>query len=275
MDVETKQTTESTDVIDSIRVAFASVVSPEETKYKYDLLLNYLEDNLGKPITRIQKQTYEEVNELLKDGKVDLAFICSLSYVIGTSEGYMEDIATTIIGGKDVYQSYVITHKNSEYETLEDLKGKTFAFVDSYSYTGRLALLEMLDKRNYTKEGFFEETFYTYSHDYSVKAVARGAVDAATVDGITFDMLIEIENEDAMQLRIIEKGPWAGSPPVVVSHKIDPHLKTEIQKIFLQLKDDPVGQNILRELLIEAYVPINRENYQPIRDALHLMEDSS
>ena len=255
----------------SIRVAFASVVSPEETRYKYDLLLKYIENKLEQPITIIQKQTYDEVNQLLKEGKVDLAFICSLSYVIGTNEGYMEDIATTKIDGKDLYRAYVITHKNSEFYTLDDLKGKRFAFVDPYSYTGKLALLDMLDQRGYTADRFFEDTFFTYSHDYSVSAVARGVVDAATVDGITFDMLLQIENEDALQIKIIEKGPWAGAPPIVVSHKIDPKLKEDIKDIILSLNDDPTGQLILNELMIEEYVPINRDNYQPIRDVLHLM----
>ncbi|OIJ11597.1 hypothetical protein BKP35_11685 [Anaerobacillus arseniciselenatis] len=258
---------------ETVRVAFASVVSPEETRYKYDFLIKYLEYRLERPITIIQKQTYDEVNQLLKEGNVDLAFICSLSYVIGTNEGYMEDIATTKIDGKDLYRSYVIVHQNSGFYTLDDLKGKRFAFVDPYSYTGKLALLDMLDQRGYTADVFFEDTFFTYSHDYSVSAVAKGIVDAATVDGITFDMLLEIENEDALQIKIIEKGPWAGAPPIVVSHKTDPKLKEDIKGVILSLNEVPTGQQILKELMIEEYVPINRENYQPIRDVLHLMGD--
>ncbi|OIJ18122.1 hypothetical protein BKP45_11030 [Anaerobacillus alkalidiazotrophicus] len=254
-----------------IRTAFASVVSPEETRYKYDLLIKYLEDHLERPILIIQKQTYDEVNELLKNGEVDLAFICSLSYVIGTEEGYMVDVATTIIDNSDTYRSYIITHKNSGLETLADLKGKRFAFADPYSYTGRLAALEMIDQMGYTANDFFEETFYTYSHDYSVSAVARGAVDGAAVDSILFDMLLDLENEDAMQIQIVQKGPWAGAPPIVVSHKTDENLKTEIKELILSLNENPRGQHILQELKIQEYVPINREKYQPIRDAMKFM----
>ncbi|WNF36196.1 phosphate/phosphite/phosphonate ABC transporter substrate-binding protein [Bacillaceae bacterium IKA-2] len=258
---------------DAIKVAFSSVVSPEETRYKYNLLVKYLEDHLDRPITIIQKQTYKEVNELLKNGEVDLAFICSLSYVIGTNEGYMEDVATTVIDGKDVYRSYIITHKNSGLESLDDLKGKRFAFADPYSYTGRLAALAMLNDKGYTAKQFFEETFYTYSHDYSISAVARGAVDAAAVDSILFDMLLDLENEDAMQIQIVEIGPWAGAPPIVVSSKTDPELKRKIEKLILTLNDNQRGRNILEELMIEKYIPINRDNYEPIRDALKLMGD--
>jgi phosphonate transport system substrate-binding protein len=255
----------------TIRTAFASVVSPEETRHKYDLLIKYLEEHLERPITIIQKQTYKEVNELLENGEVDLAFICSLSYVIGVDEGYVVDVATTVIDNKDLYRSYIITHENSGLETLEDLKGKRFAFVDPYSYTGRLAALDMLNNLGYTAEEFFEETFYTYSHDYAISAVARGAVDAAAVDSILFDMLLDLQNEDAMQIQILEKGPWAGAPPIVVSNKTDNKLKDQIKDLLLTLDDNPRGRQILKELKIEEYVPINRENYEPIRNAKNLM----
>ncbi|MCT8137022.1 phosphate/phosphite/phosphonate ABC transporter substrate-binding protein [Anaerobacillus sp. CMMVII] len=255
----------------TVKVAFASVVSPEETRYKYELLIKYIERKIDKPITVIQRQTYDEINQLLKDGDVDLAFICSLSYVIGKEEGYVLDIATTKINGNDHYQAYIITHINSDIYSIEDLRGKNFAFVDPYSYSGKLALLGMLDDYGYSEDTFFDETFYTYSHDYSVKAVARGAVDAATVDGITFDMLVEIENEDAKQIRVIDKGPLAGAPPIVVSHKIDPNLKKELKDLILSLKDDPAGKIILQELMIEEFVVINQENYEPIRNVLNLM----
>lgn len=257
----------------AIRAAFASVVSPEETRYKYDLLLKYLEDHLQRPITIIQKQTYKEVNELLENGEVDLAFICSLSYVIGVEEGYVIDVASTVIDNKDVYRSYIITHKNSGLETLEDLKGKRFAFADPYSYTGRLAALEMLNEIGYTAKEFFEETFYTYSHDYSVSAVARGAVDGAAVDSILFDMLLDLENEDAMQIQIVQKGPWSGAPPIVVSDKTDKQLKTDIKRLILSLDENPRGKHILEELKIEKYVPIDRDKYEPIRNALKFMGD--
>ncbi|MDG5786095.1 phosphate/phosphite/phosphonate ABC transporter substrate-binding protein [Evansella sp. AB-P1] len=255
----------------TIKVAFASVVSPQETRNKYNLLIDYLKNTLSREIEIIQKQTYDEVNVLLKDGEVDLAFICSLSYVIGTEEGYMIDIASPVVNGKNVYQAYVITHKNSSIENLEDGKGSRAAFVDPYSYTGKLALQDLIIQSNNDPNTFFEKTFYTYSHDYSVSAVARGAVDIATIDSILFDQLIELGNEDAKQTKIIDFGPFAGSPPIVVSSKTDPELKKDIQNVLLTLHHHSAGRNILKELKIDHYVPIDRSSYEPIRKLLPLL----
>lgn len=254
----------------SIKVAFASVVSPQQTREKYNLLVNYMEEELGRPIMIVQKQTYDEVNQMLEAGEVDLAFICSLSYVIGREKDYIEGVAAPKVKGADQYRSYIITHINSDIETFEDLKGKRFAFADPYSYSGRLAVLKLLDERGLTTD-YFDETFYTYSHDYSVSAVARGVVDAAAVDSLLFDMLLEMEHEDASLVRIIEKGAFAGAPPIVVSKKTEEKLKQDIKNIIWSLKDDPKGIEILEELKIDEYTPINDDKYLPIKNVIHLL----
>jgi phosphonate transport system substrate-binding protein len=258
----------------ALRVAFASVVSPQQTRKKYNLLIDYLEDKLDKPIVIVQKQTYDEVNQMIKLGEVDLAFICSLSYVIGKEQNYLEGLVAPKINDKSQYRSYIIAHKNSEIESFEDLEGKRFAFVDPYSYSGRLAVLDLLNARGLTTE-FFEEIFYTYSHDYSVSAVARGAVEAAAVDSILFDQLVELDNEDAKLIKIIEYGSYAGTPPIVVSNKIDEDLKHNIKNALLFLKDDPIGNDILHELGIDEYIIIDEKRYLPIVNTLHLLGESN
>lgn len=253
-----------------IKIAFASVASPQQTRVKYNLLVNYLEEKLNRQITIVQKQTYDEVNQMLKVGEVDIAFICSLSYVLGTQEGYIEGIAAPKVRGSDQYRSYIITHINSDIEAFEDLEGKRFAFADPYSYSGRLAVLDILDERGLTTD-FFEETFYTYSHDYSISAVARGAVDAAAVDSVIFDSLVELDHEDASLVKIIEVGKFAGMPPIVVSKKTDETLKQEVKNIILSLENDPVGVEILHELNIDEYIPLDDQNYLTIKNNLHLL----
>jgi len=60
-----------------LRVAVAAVISPEGTVDSYRPLLNYLGTKLGRPIELVQRRTYAEVNDLIRDGKVDLAFVCT------------------------------------------------------------------------------------------------------------------------------------------------------------------------------------------------------
>lgn len=256
---------------DSIKVAIASVVSPKESLSKYDLLIKYLEKELDAPIDVFQRQTYEEVNDMLARGEVDFAFICSLSYVLGMLEGDMIGVAAPEIEGSPFYRSYVITKNDSTYESLDDLVGKRFAFTDPLSYTGRLAVLSMLEKKHVSAEDYFSNVYYTYSHDNSIKAVAMGVVDGAAVDGVLFEQLRKLNNELVSQLKIIETGKEAGTPPIVASQKTDMKLINDFKNVILNLENDQEGQVILNEIGIDRYVQLNDENYYVIEESLHLL----
>ena len=60
-----------------LRVAVAAMISPKETFDLYRQLLAYLGRKLGKDLEFVQRKTYAEIDELLKKGEIDLAFICS------------------------------------------------------------------------------------------------------------------------------------------------------------------------------------------------------
>lgn len=258
---------------DAVNMAFASVVSPKETSAKYQLLVDYMEEAFDKPVNVIRKQTYDEVNELLKNGDVDIGFICSLSYVLGREAGYLEGVATPVVDGEDRYKSYLIVNRNSDIEDIDDLEGKRFAYMDPYSYSGRLAMLNMLDERGYDPDSFFKKTFYTYSHDYSVSAVAKGAVDGATVDSILYDLLKQNNHPDADKIRIIEEGIPAGAPPVVVSSQIDPDLKAQFTDALLSLHESSEGQVILDSIQIDAYTRLEPSHYDPIQEIVDRIGD--
>ncbi|ESU32106.1 hypothetical protein G3A_13295 [Bacillus sp. 17376] len=256
---------------EKITVALASVISPKASLSKYDYLLEYIESQIGKKVEIVQRQTYKEVDSMLRTGEVDFAFICSLSYVIGLEKGYIADVAAPVVNGRPFYQSYTIVNQNSTYETLEDLKGEKFAYTDPYSYTGRLSMLSQLNKEGETSEGFFGETYFTYSHDYSVKAVELGIVDGATVDGAMFDQMLATEPELSAHIRVIGTGDEAGTPPVVASKKVDSKKVEAFSEILFNLENHPEGRQLLKELGVDRYVPINQQDYQVIRQDLYLL----
>lgn len=271
---EVQESLESTVYDDNtLIIAIASVVSPKESLEKYQGLVAYLEKKLGQPVKVIQKQTYGEVNQLLKDGTADITLTCSLAYRIGSKEGYMEGLVAPVIKGESLYQSYIVTNKNNSYDSLDDLKGKRFAFVDPISYSGRLSVLDMLNEKGYMADTFFEKTFYTYSHDYSLLAATNNVVDGAAMDSLLFNQLLLEQNPDVLNLKIIGKGKMAGTPPIVMKKSLDPALKVKLRELILSLEEDPNGQQILKSLGIDKYVDVNENNYKIIDDLIDQFGD--
>ncbi len=91
-----------------LRVAFAAVISPRGTVEGYQPLVDYLAERLDRPVELVQRRTYAEVNDLVRRGEVDLAFVCTSAYVIGHREFGMQLLAAPRVNGETVYHSYLI-----------------------------------------------------------------------------------------------------------------------------------------------------------------------
>ena len=95
------------------KVAVAAMISPMTTYVFYKDLLNFVGERMNWEVQFVQKKTYAEVNEMLKQKDLDLAFVCSGPYVTGNSEFGLEIIAVPVSHGQKVYHSYFIVNNRS------------------------------------------------------------------------------------------------------------------------------------------------------------------
>ncbi len=258
-----------------LRVSVAAMISPQGTVESYRPLLDYLSQELGRPVELVQRRTYAEVNDLIRRGEVDLAFICSRAYVAGQREFGMQLLAIPEVKGKRVYFSEVIVRKDLEVDNVEDLRGRVFAFTDPLSNTGYLYPLYLLHSMGESPDQFFGHTFFTYSHDNAIYAVAEGVADAAAVDSLVLDYALDRDPDLQLRLRVIHRSPPFGMPPVVVGPDIRPQLKARLQEILLTMHTTPAGAEALKALEIDRFVPAQDKDYDSIRrmeEALGLKE---
>ncbi len=248
-----------------LRVAVAAMISPKETFDLYRQLLAYLGGKLGKDLEFVQRKTYAEIDELLKKGEIDLAFICSGPYVAGREKFGFEPLALPEVHGSHFYRSYLIVNKESTFQKLEDLKGHTFAFTDPDSNTGRLVPTSWLAEMHEQPETFFSRIVYTYSHDNSIMAVARNLVDGATVDGLIWEFYQQKNPTFTSQTRIIKKSEPFGNPPLVASKNLSVDSRERIRQILFSMHQDPEGKKILAELMIDRFIAPQDEWYDNLR----------
>lgn len=248
------------------RVAVAAMISPKETFVYYRQLLDYIGNNLGRDVQFIQRKTYGEINELLGEGQIDLAFICSGPYVVGREKYGFELLASPVVQKSHFYQSYLIVNKASHYRDIEDLRGKVFAFTDPDSNTGKLVPTFWISQMAERPETFFSKTIYTYSHDNSILAVAKSLVDGAAIDGLIWEYYNLKNPIFTAKTRIIRKSEPYGMPPIVASPILAPDVKDEIRQVLFSMHRDLHGQKILAELMIDRFTPPRDEWYDSIRN---------
>lgn len=250
-----------------LRVSVASVVSPRGTVESYQPLLNYLSARLGRPVELVQRRTYAETNELIGRGDVDLAFVCTSAYIEGRDLYGMELLVAPQVGGATTYQSLLIVPANSSANSMAELRGAIFAFTDPSSFSGRVYPTALIRDLGAEPEQFFARTFYTYSHDNAIHAVAEGLADGAAVDSMVYDFAIARDPTLAEQVRIIHRSPPFGIPPVVVGANVRPQARAELQTILLELADDPSSEAraALQSLGVERFVLISDAAYAGAR----------
>jgi len=251
-----------------LRVAVAAIISPVGTAESYSDLIRYLGRKLDRPVELVQRRTYAESNQLIETGKVDLGFVCTSAYVAGHDDFGMELLVAPEVDGERVYYSVLIVPADSPAYRLADLRGKVFAFTDPMSHSGRVYPTYLLQKLGTTPDEFFNRTFFTYSHDKAIQAVAAGVADGAAVDSMVLDYALTRDPSLAQRIRIIHKSPPFGIPPVVVPPNLSPKLKAQLRQILLDMADDPEGRPILQKLGIDRFVELDDEAYDSARQVI-------
>lgn len=257
-----------------LRIAVSAIISPDETLVYYQDMFDYLSLKMGVPVKLVQRKTYQEVNDLVRKNSVDAAFVCSLAYIEGKDQFGMELLAVPIVRGEPRYYSYIIVPDDSSIKSLEELKGKTFAYTDPLSNSGKLSPEYMIAQIGENPETFFKLTFFTYSHDKSIQAVAEKMVDGAAVDSLVWDFKKATDPRFTSRTRIISKSPPYGIPPLVVSKDIDPTLKEKLSKILLQMHEDKKGKEILDRIMIDRFSEANDSLYNSVRDMKKVVSDA-
>ena len=134
------------------------------------------------------------------------------------------------------------------------------------SKTGRLYPTYLVQQLGSVPDQFFARTFFTYSNDDAIRAVADGLADGAAVDSLVYDFAVARNPALAEKTRIIHRSPPFGIPPVVVGPGIRPQLKAELQSALLNMDDDAEGRKGLEAVGVERFVLIDDSAYASVRD---------
>ena len=257
-----------TDTIPTINVAVSAIISPRETFKYYKELFDFISRKTGYKIVFKQRKTYQEVNLMLRESQVDVAFVCSGAYVKEKDVSDIELLVVPVCNGQPYYNAYVIVNKDLNITTFPQLRGHSFAYTDPLSNTGKFYIDKRLSQLNEISSSFFSKTVFTHAHDISMQLVSNKIIDGASVDGLIFEYLAQKYPQRVENLRVIEKSESFGIPPVVVPKNIDPILRKRLKDIFLNMHEIPEGKKILQKIMIDRFIEGNDDSYNSIRRML-------
>lgn len=249
-----------------LRVAFASVITPQKTRHTYQAIINAISKEMNRPVILLQRKTYEELNILLANGEADIAFISTGAYASYHGIHPIELLSMVKTNNTIFYQTYIIVPSDSKITAFEQLRGHTFAFTDPLSYSGKMAIDNLLYKYKDTPESFFSNYFYTYNHDKSLVAVADHLADAASIDSQVYDHILTTNPKLAARVKIIERLEEAPTGPIVVQSTLPLKDKQKLQDILFNLHNNKDIQPQLSNIMIDQFVPPQPNLYKKLKE---------
>jgi phosphonate transport system substrate-binding protein len=261
----TAEKTSST--IEVLRIGAIPAEDAQKSREAHKKLTDYLEKKVGIKTELFVATDYTGVVEAMRAKKLEIAFFGPLSYVLAADKANAEAYAKEYRKkGGSRYQGLIITHPESGIDTLQDLKGRTFAFVDPASTGGNLIPRLNLMKNGIDPDKDLGTVMYSGGHDSSGLSVKNKKVDAAAIVNVAYDnMRSQGILTDADAKVIFTSDPFPGSTWAWRKDLPD-DLKEKIKAAFLQLHiEDPEALKTFAGK-VERYEPVLDSDYDLIRE---------
>ncbi len=213
---------------------------------------SHLESRLSRPVQFVQRGSYREISDMLRQEKLDFAWVCGYPFVRYRRQ--LRLLAVPLYLGKPLYRSYLIVPgADTLTRSVFDLRGKVFAFSDPDSNSGYLYANYLLAQANERAAGFFGKSFFTWAHRKVVEAVAAGLAQGGSVDGYVWDTLATYSPELTYRTRIADRSPEFGFPPVVARATVPREEFEAMRGVLLGMADDARGRDLLRRLNLDGF----------------------
>lgn len=251
----------------TLKVSAIPDESPTELLRKFKPLGAYLAKELGMKIDWTPVNDYPAVVEGLAGRKIDLAWLGGFTFVQARLRtGNAIPIAQRVEDEKFI--SYYIVPAASTARSLQDLKGKTFAFGSPSSTSGHLMPRFFLLKDGINPDKNLARIAFSGAHDATVAFVASGRAEAGVLNSSVYERLIEKGDANAKAVRILAKTPPYYDYNWTVRGDLDPAVVKKLTDAFLKLDPKiPAHKEILDVQRATRFIPTKPENYKGIEEA--------
>lgn len=255
-----------------LRVGAIPAEDAQKTRDAYAPLMRYLEKKTGMKAELFVATDYSGVIEAMRSGKLDIAMFGPFSYILAADKANAE--AFVVENRKDSglsYHSIIVTQPDSGINSIQDLKGHTFAFVDPASTSGNLIPRSTMKKEGIDPEKDFKSVVYAGGHDAAELAVKNRKVEAGADDDITYNEMKAKGLISDADVKVIWKSDPIPGSPWAWRKDLPDDLKAKIKEAFLNVdKEDKAALGAYGNAVM-GYADTKDANYNIIRETAKIL----
>lgn len=255
-----------THAADVLRVSAIPDEAPTELLRKFKPLGAYLEQQLDMKVEFVPVSDYAAVVEALAADRLDLAWLGGFTFV----QAHLKTGNAIPLVQRE--QDAVFTSKfisaDPAVKSLQDLKGKTFAFGSISSTSGSLMPRYFMLKEGIDADTFFSRVAFSGAHDATAAWVQAGKVDGGVLNASVWDKLVASGKVDTDKVKVFATTPPYFDYNWTVRGTLDPALIAKLKAAFLALDPaNPEHKAILDLQAASRFIETKAENYQGIEQA--------
>lgn len=235
---------------------------------RFQPLAEHLEQQLGVTVELKILSRYGNLIDSFITQKMDGAFFGSFTGALAIEKLQVIPLARPMnLNGESTYRGLVYTRKDSGIRTLDDMKGKRFAFVEKATTAGYLFPLAYFRNNGIANaETYLGEIFFAGSHDASLDAVLNRKADLGASKNTVFEWVRAANPRIDQEIHILAESLDVPSNGLCVRPDLDPALRQKIREVLLALDSTAEGQIILEKFKARKFIPTTTADYRPVID---------
>ncbi|MFZ2957744.1 MAG: phosphate/phosphite/phosphonate ABC transporter substrate-binding protein [Candidatus Ozemobacteraceae bacterium] len=222
--------------------------SDEELQREFSPLAAYLSHHLGIPVQINIALNYASLVQLLDLKVAHLAWYSSTLFEQTASNSACEVLCRPIQNGSIRHRGAIIVKADSPLNSIQDLRGKRFAYVDKISGTGFLKPAQFFRQQGIDPVAFFGEIFFTGNHSRSLQSVLNGEADAAAIFVDQSSSYNEASGSLPVGVKALAWTDWSLTDPIVVRRDLPAPMKQKLKELFLLMEKLDKGPETLAEM---------------------------
>lgn len=223
------------------RFAVTDIVGLEELQREYKKFQEILKEKTGVKLKLFPVTGRTVVVEAFRSGRLDLALTGPAEYVALASRVPVQPVVGLF---RPEYSSVVLARKDSEIQSIEDLKGKKVAFGDFGSTSYHLAPLQLLKDGGLEVNSEIEKI--NISKHVAFHTLVRGQVAALGFSKQRFEQFLDEDDSVAKEdFIVLAEGPHLPSDLIVASRRVPEEVVMRLRKAF-----EKDSEEILEAILV-------------------------
>lgn len=232
----------------------------------WEPILDEVSERSGIDIELEVAKDHQALLEMMKDEEIDMGYLTPIYYVKASQEMECVPIVLEKRLDSSYYRGGFIVRKDSDIESLKDLKGKRLALTaEKDSTSGYYLPIARLNRAGIDYKNDLDVVF-TGKHINVIKSVSYGLADAGA---IKLFLLEDPENKKyKSQVKVITESSDLPTSSITARNHIDPQTIEKLRTAFVSLNDDNEGQEAMEKSGFDGFAASNDEMYDIVREYL-------